>query len=54
MGDVSLDLPPQQTRADMVLHGIDPDYFLAVPDDPAHAGLEAARRTLARLTGRPS
>jgi hypothetical protein len=34
----------------MVLHGIDPDYFLAVPDDPDYAGLEAARRTLAELT----
>jgi hypothetical protein len=52
MGDVFLDLPPEAARADMVLHGIDPDYFLAVPDDPDRAGLESARRALAELTGR--
>jgi hypothetical protein len=53
MGDLFLDRPPDETRADMVLHGIDPEYFLDVPDDPDHAGLEATRRTLAQLTGRP-
>jgi hypothetical protein len=52
MADVFLDLPPERARADMVLHGIDPDYFTAVPDDPDPAGLAAARRTLAALTGR--
>jgi hypothetical protein len=52
MADVFLDLPPERARADMTLHGIDPEYFLAVPDDPDHAGLAAARRTLAELTGR--
>jgi hypothetical protein len=36
----------------LVLHGIDPDYFTAVADDPDDAGLEAARRTLGELTGR--
>ena len=52
MGDVFLDLPPEVGRADMAVHGIDPEYFLAVPDDPDQAGLAAARRTLAELTGR--
>jgi hypothetical protein len=54
MGDVFLDLPPEEVRADMVLHGIDPDYFLDVPNDPDDTGLKAARRTLAELTGRPA
>jgi len=49
MGDVFLDLPPEESRGDLVLHGIDPDYFTAVPDDPDLAGLEAAQRTLAGL-----
>jgi hypothetical protein len=53
MGDVFLDLPPEAAQADLVLHGIDPEYFTAVPDDPDAAGLAAARRTLAELTGRP-
>jgi hypothetical protein len=52
MADVFLDLPPERARGDITLHGIDPDYYLAVPDDPDHAGLAAARRTLAELTGR--
>jgi hypothetical protein len=52
LGDLFLDRPTAETRADMVLHGIDPDYFLAVPDDPGPAGLAAARQTLAVLTGR--
>jgi hypothetical protein len=53
MGDVFLDLPPEAARADLVLHGIDPDYFTSVPDDPDDDGLAAARRVLAELTGRP-
>jgi hypothetical protein len=52
LGDLFLDRPPELARADMVLHGIDPDYFLDVPDDPDDAGLAAARRALAELTGR--
>ena len=52
VGDVFLDLPPEAARADLVLHGIDPDYFTAVPDDTDDEGLAAARRTLAELTGR--
>jgi hypothetical protein len=53
MADVFLDLPPEEGRADLLLHRIDPDYFTAVPDDPDDEGLAAARRTLAGLTGRP-
>jgi hypothetical protein len=53
MGDVFLDLPPEAARTDLVLHGIDPDYFTSVPDDPDDDGLAAARRVLAELTGRP-
>jgi hypothetical protein len=52
MGDVFLDMPPDEARADMALHGIDPEYFLAVADDPNDAQLVEARRTLAQLTGR--
>ena len=52
MGDVFLDLPPEAAKADLVLHGIDPDYFTAVPDDPTDGQLAEARRTLAELTGR--
>jgi hypothetical protein len=52
MADVFLDLPPEEARADLALHGIDPDYFTAVPDDPEGDGLAVARRTLAELTGR--
>jgi hypothetical protein len=37
----------------MAMHGIDDDYFTAVPDDPDHDGLGEDRRTLADLTGRP-
>jgi hypothetical protein len=51
LADASPDLPPGAARADMVLHGIDPDYFTAVPDDPDLHRLEVARRTLAGLTG---
>jgi hypothetical protein len=50
MGDVFLDMPPEQARADMELHGIDAEYFLAVPDEPNDPQLAEARRTLANLT----
>lgn len=53
MGDTFLDLPPDVARAHMELAGIDPDYFLDVPDDPGEAGLIAARQTLARMLDRP-
>jgi hypothetical protein len=52
MADEFLDLPPEAAREQLDLHGIDPDYFTAVPDDLSGRDLEAARRELARLTGR--
>ena len=52
LGDVFLDLPPDAGHEQLDQHGIDPDYFTAVPDDPGDDGLDAARRTLAELTGR--
>ncbi|HEX4613195.1 MAG TPA: hypothetical protein VH092_33725 [Urbifossiella sp.] len=53
MGDEFLDLPPDEARAQLRLAGIDPDYYLAAPDEPGERGLTAARRTLARLLGLP-
>jgi hypothetical protein len=50
-GNILLELPPDAGTQQMELHGIDADYYLAVPDDPDQADLEVARRTLARLTG---
>lgn len=52
MGDVFLDLPPEAGQELLEQNGIDPDYFLAVPEDPGEGELEAARRTLAELTAR--
>jgi hypothetical protein len=52
LGDLFLDRSPDEVRPEMAMHGIEDDYFTAVPDDPDHAGLEAARRALAELTGR--
>jgi hypothetical protein len=51
MGDEFLDLPPKEARAKLVEFGIDPDYYLAVPDEPDERGLTVARQTLARLLG---
>jgi hypothetical protein len=53
LGDAFLDLPPDAGHEQLDQHGIDPDYFTAVPDDPDDEGLNAARRVLAGLTGRP-
>jgi hypothetical protein len=53
MGDEFLDLPPEEAREKLQLCRIDPDYYLAVPDEPDKAGLIAARQTLARLLGLP-
>src|SRR5262249_41816905 len=53
MGDEFLDLPPDEARQKLQFYGIDPDYYLAVPDEPGEAGLIAARQTLARLLGLP-
>jgi hypothetical protein len=52
MADEFLDLPPEAAREQFDRHGIDPDYFAAVPDDLRGRDLEAARRELGRLTGR--
>jgi hypothetical protein len=54
MGDEFLDLPHDEARVKLQSCGIDPDYFLAVPDEPGEAGLTAARQTLARLLGLPA
>jgi hypothetical protein len=53
MGDEFLDLPPDEARKKLLLLGIDPDYYLAVPDEPGQAGLIAARQTL-RPAARPA
>lgn len=53
MGDDFLDLPPDEAREKLQRCRIDPDYYLAVPDEPGEAGLIAARQTLARLLGLP-
>jgi hypothetical protein len=53
MGDQFLDLPHDEARTQLRRSGIDPDFYLAVPDEPDRAGLIAARQTLARLLGLP-
>jgi hypothetical protein len=53
MGDEFLDLPPEEAREKLELCRIDPDYYLAVPDEPDKADLIAARQTLARLLSLP-
>lgn len=53
MGDLFLDLPPEHARERLEQAGIDPDYYLSSPPEPGEVGLAAARRTLARLLGRP-
>jgi hypothetical protein len=53
MGDEFLDLPHEEARAKLELYGIDPDYYLTVPDEPDNAALIAARQTLARLLDLP-
>jgi hypothetical protein len=52
MGDEFLDLPPDAGQELLNQNGIDPDYFLTVPEDLTGIELEAARRTLAELTGK--
>ena len=54
MGDLFLDLPPDEAREKLQLNGIDPDYYLAVADDPNELSLIAARQMLARLLGATS
>src|SRR5262245_35118370 len=53
MGDEFLDLPHEEARERLAALRIDPDYYLAVPDEPDERGLTAARQTLARLLGLP-
>jgi hypothetical protein len=53
MGDEFLDLPPDEAREKLQRYGIDPDYYLAEPDEPDKAGLIAARQMPARLLGLP-
>jgi hypothetical protein len=49
MGDCFLDLPPDRSRTGMNFMGIDPEYFVAAPDEPDRKKLRAARRKLAGL-----
>lgn len=53
LGDEFLDLPREEARERLQFFRIDPDYYLVEPDEPAEAGLIAARQTLARLLGLP-
>jgi hypothetical protein len=53
MGDEFLDSPPDEARENLRRLGIDPDYYLAMPDEPGEAGLIAARNVLARLLDLP-
>jgi len=53
MGDAFLDLPPDEAREKLRFLRIDPEYYLAVPDEPGEAGLIAARQKLARLLDLP-
>ena len=53
MGDEFLDLPHDEAREKLRLYGIDPEYYLAVPNEPDRVGLTAARQTLAQLLGLP-
>jgi hypothetical protein len=53
MGDEFLDLPPDEAREKLRRYRIDPDYYLAVPDEPGEAGLITTRQTLARLLDLP-
>jgi hypothetical protein len=52
MADRFLDLPPEEVRVLLDLHGIDSDYFKAVPDHLEGEAVDASRREMARLTGR--
>jgi hypothetical protein len=53
MEDVFLDLPPEQVQDKLQAFGLEPDYYLAVADEPDEAGLICARQTLARLLELP-
>lgn len=49
MADKFLDMPPEQAKALRQTMNIDPDYFVAVADDPTPERLEAIRKELQRL-----
>src|ERR1700756_1591307 len=49
IGEKFLDLPPEEAQEKQQAFGLEPDYYLAVPDEPDEAGLITARQTLARL-----
>jgi hypothetical protein len=51
MGDHFLDLPPEEAREKLTQMTIDPDYYLAVPDEPDRQRLIRARQTLAKVLG---
>lgn len=51
MGDEFLDQPPEQAGSLLALTRIDPECYTAIPREPNHAGLVAARQTLAGLLG---
>jgi hypothetical protein len=53
MGDEFLDADPDASRAMMAELRIDPDYFTAVAPDPTDEELNAARRVLCEVAGRP-
>jgi hypothetical protein len=53
MGDLFLDMPPGEAKGKQQQMMIDPDYYVAAPDEPNEAGLIAARQKLARLIGWP-
>lgn len=52
-GDDFLDLPSDDARVKLRAFGIDPDYFLSIPDDPTESGLISARQTFAKLLDLP-
>ncbi|HEY7154895.1 MAG TPA: hypothetical protein VH575_13110 [Gemmataceae bacterium] len=53
MAEAFLDLPPEQVAEKLRAFGLEPDYYLAVPDEPDEAVLTTARQTLARLLDLP-
>ena len=51
MGDLFLDMPPEQSQVQMEMAGIVPEYFLTIPYEPGKKGLKQARQTLGRYVG---
>src|SRR6266540_5571336 len=51
--DHFLDADPETSRVELQRCGIADDYYTALAPDPDEEGLEAARRTLREVTGRP-